>query len=160
MQSLLLQCTSFPLEVLMGFCLTCCFITTLRCTFPSPLNTDVPFGSSPFFMVKCSWPPLADVFGASHCVQFLLPFHALLSCCRKPRCPSLSSPGSGRALPSCLSPVRLGSHLPAYFITLYHPFAGPGQLHGVLSCQGWWLSLHRLTSGWMVSHFSLVSHFS
>lgn len=34
-----------------------------------------------------------------HCVQLLLSFHALLSCCRKPRCPSLSSPGSGRALP-------------------------------------------------------------
>lgn len=36
----------------------------------------------------------------------------------------------------------------------------PGQLHGVLCCRGWWLCLNRLTSGWMVSHSSLVSHFS
>lgn len=59
----------------------------------SPLDLPLAswFSAPDLYLLMCLVPP--------HCVQLLLSFHALPSCCRKPRCPSPSPAGSGRALP-------------------------------------------------------------
>lgn len=99
MQSLLPKHTSksllgFPLEVLLGFSWPVVLLQhwdalfPLHCTEMSSL--DFPFASwlsaPALHLLMCLVPP--------HCVQLLLSFHALLSCCRKPRCPFPSTPGA------------------------------------------------------------------